>query len=100
MRNSIINTIVAMSAVWLSAASTSGAIVSGPIVNPANGHEYYLLAPGSWATAEAAAVALGGHLATINDAAENNWVLSTFLDRGDAWIGYRRVGAEWVWVSG
>ena len=47
-------------------------------VNPSNGHVYYLLPPSSWQEAEAAAQALGGHLASINDASEQDWVFSMF----------------------
>ena len=56
---------------WLSAPA--GAYVTGPVFNPANGHAYYLVL-GNWNEMETEAVILGGHLATINDAAENAWV--------------------------
>src|SRR5213594_729280 len=46
-------------------------ILAGPIVNPLNGHSYYLLSQNTWSNAEAEAVALGGHLATIRNAAED-----------------------------
>ena len=39
--------------------------VVGPITNPANGHDYYLLEASTWTAAEAEAVSLGGHLVTI-----------------------------------
>src|SRR5437867_3069965 len=57
----------------------------GPIVNPANGHMYYRLTQSTWTAAESEAVGLGGHLATINDANENEWVASTFGSPTEAW---------------
>jgi hypothetical protein len=81
-----------------------------------NAHTYHLLAPGSWSNSEAEAVSLGGHLATINDQAEHDWVWSTFvsfippnpplLGDGGLWIGYtdsEAFGASegnWRWISG
>jgi hypothetical protein len=74
-----------------------------------NGHTYYLLAPATWSDSEAEAVSLGGHLATINDEAEHEWVWSTFVPPnhpllGDyaLWIGYTDSASEgnWAWVSG
>jgi hypothetical protein len=79
-------------------------IAAGPIVNPANGHTYYLLALSNWTAAEAEAVGLGGHLATISDAAENTWVFDTFNRPGQfgLWIGLSDAATEgqFVWVSG
>src|SRR6476619_1362742 len=57
----------------------------GPIVNPANGHTYYRLTQSNWSAAESQAISLGGHLATINDAAENDWVATTFGSPTEAW---------------
>jgi hypothetical protein len=79
------------------------AILVGPTVNPANGHTYYLLQPATWTASELEAVGLGGHLATIDDAAENAWVYTTF--NGDArtlWIGLTDQASEgtFVWISG
>jgi len=51
--------------------SAHASILTGPVVNPANGHVYYLLSQNTWSNAEAEAVALGGHLATIRNAAED-----------------------------
>ena len=53
-------------------------ILSGPAINPGPGHTYYLLTQNTWTASEAEAVTLGGHLVTINDSAENDWVLNTF----------------------
>lgn len=42
------------------------------------GHQYYLLDLSSWGDAEAEAVTLGGHLATIDDASEQAFVTERF----------------------
>lgn len=66
-------------------------VIDGPVVNPANGHAYYLLDADTWTSSESQAEALGGHLATVNDAAENTWLFSTFEKFGGVdrylWIG-------------
>ncbi len=54
-------------------------VEAGPVVNPANGHTYYRLSFSNWSCAEARARTLGGHLASINDAAENEFIRSTFV---------------------
>jgi hypothetical protein len=84
----------------------AASILSGPVVNPANGHSYYLLTSDYWEPSEAAAVELGGHLVTINDQGENDWVFDTFASLGGQsrtlWTGYHRLspGGAFVWVSG
>lgn len=81
-----------------------------------NGHTYYVLqTPSTWAQAETWAVQLGGHLATINDAAEQDFAASlrgaSGLDDPHLWIGLHDPDADgeagtdgtssqWVWVSG
>lgn len=86
-----------------SAMSLPAGIIDGPLTNPANGHWYYLLEEDTWQNSESQAVELGGHLVTINDQAEQDWVFSTFGSyRGtyrSLWIGLRLVnngGFEWV----
>ena len=50
------------------------------------GNSFYVIVEGpTWEEAEANAVNLGGHLVTINDAEENNWIYSNFGD--GTWIG-------------
>jgi hypothetical protein len=70
--------------------------------NPATGHDYLYVADPlmPWAEAEENAVSLGGHLVTINDAAEGEWLVATFGT--EYWIGLNDIAVEgeWVWVSG
>jgi hypothetical protein len=76
------------------------------VVNPANHHLYYRLDAAPWTDSEAESVSLGGHLVTINDEAENDWVTDTFALNRNLWIGFVQSpsGAEpdggWSWSSG
>jgi hypothetical protein len=80
------------------------AIISGPVVNPANGHSYYLLTQNTWTASEVEAVTLGGHLATVRSLSETQWIwdtLSPFCN-GNLWIGLKVDGSsplQWAWTS-
>jgi hypothetical protein len=84
-----------------------------------NGHWYTLTQSwGTWVDHEAEAVSLGGHLATINDVAENAWIAQTFdhvyCDMPDGAFGgdrtwgllldigycYNSTNDQWEWISG
>jgi hypothetical protein len=83
-----------------------GEVLTGPVTNNATGHIYYLLAQNTWASSEEEAVALGGHLVTIDDPVENDWVFSTFsMFAGQPrclWLGYRRqqMHGDFSWSAG
>ncbi len=109
-----IRTFLAVFSVFISsiiAVTSQAAVLHGPVTNPANGHKYYLYVTEhtttdhtDWDDAESVAVSLGGHLVTINDAAEQAFVFDNFgtfggVDRS-LWIGLRKVGADFAWVSG
>lgn len=74
--------------------------------NSANGRFYALLTPATWNWSERAAVALGGHLATVRNQAEQDWIFHTFGSYGGLnrllWIGLNDVASEghFVWSSG
>ena len=73
------------------AADTNFNIVAGPYLDPATGHYYYLLGATNWTVSEAWAKSLGGHLATVNTANEQNWIFDNFASLGgtnhNLWIG-------------
>lgn len=78
---------------------------SAPIYNPATGHWYDIVlsgANGAWINAENNAIALGGNLVTITDAAEEAWLRATFGSSTRYWIGFNDAASEgtWVWSSG
>ena len=80
----------------------------GPFVyvNPANGHQYLFTREDSWLGAQEQAEALGGNLVTINDAAENQWLVDIFVQTNKSWIGlndssvYGNQEGQFRWVSG
>ncbi len=94
--------------------STLMLFASGSIATPIsiissashNGNNYYLLSQANWTDSEAFAVTLGGHLTTINDETENNFVYDAFTNTGDLsrglWIGLNDVVLEgsFVWANG
>jgi hypothetical protein len=77
--------------ILLASALAQAAPLSPRMVNPANGHVYLLLDQATWKRSEAEAVALGGHLATIRNQAEEDWIFKTFGSYGEQkrllWIG-------------
>jgi len=96
---------VALAAVATGVGPPAGAtVLAGPLENPAGFHHYYLLETTNWATAAAEAVALGGHLATVETEAENTWLWETFaaIASGPFWIGLSDAASEgsFVWTSG
>jgi hypothetical protein len=91
----------------LGTAQTRAATLAGPFVNPANGHGYTMLTPSSWTDAEAGAVSMGGHLATVRNLAENDWLRTTFQPfaadpNASLLIGFTDAAQEgtFVWTSG
>jgi hypothetical protein len=68
--------------------------------NPGTGHWYAILHDMTWAEGEAYAVSLGGHLATINDEAEDRWIPATFQEEALAGFNDLDKDGTWVWASG
>ena len=101
MKRTILSTLV-LAAIPASFASAS--IVSGPVIY--GGSAYYLISKNSWTGSEAEAQSMGGHLATVDDAAENAFLVEAFVMGGHIsdplWIGYTDAANEgsFVWASG
>jgi hypothetical protein len=71
------------------------------VLNPENGHSYKRVHCESWDDAQAKAIAEDAHLVSINDAAEQQWLVSIF-GTAPCWIGLTDVAkeGEWGWTSG
>ena len=93
---------------WTAAAQSTNVnkILAGPFTNAANGHFYYLLKTATWTQSEAWAVSLGGHLATVRNEHENQWLVNTFSTYGGLnrplFIGLtdNEVEGAFYWTSG
>lgn len=86
-------------------AQAAVSTIGGTIYNPTTGHNYFLVGLGTWSQTEAFATSLGGHLVTINDAAENNWLTSNFVTTNPTynfWMGLNDLdnNGTWTWISG
>ncbi|MBN1418954.1 MAG: hypothetical protein JXP34_09270 [Planctomycetes bacterium] len=84
------------------------ALLAGPVRSDSawrdfEGHRYRLTpAPMDWETAEKYAQKLGGHLAAVNTAAEQRWLVATFRGHGSLWIGFtdKKNEGTWRWTTG
>jgi subtilisin-like proprotein convertase family protein len=95
---------------WLARVPTNGSdtnvsIIAGPFLNRQTEHYYYLLGPTNWTTSETWAEQIGGHLATVRTANEENWILDTFGDyhgrNRNLWIGLTNFNqGAYGWVDG
>ncbi|MEI8043177.1 MAG: C-type lectin domain-containing protein [Verrucomicrobiota bacterium] len=95
-----------LAAALIPVSALRAGVLAGPILNPANNHHYYLLTTNTWSGARAEAVALGGDLVNIQDAAEETFVWSAFGNWDGSprnlWLGLRRLtpGGPFIWVDG
>ena len=69
-----------------------------------NGNTYHLLSQSTWLDAETEAQSLGGHLVTVNNQAEQDFLWNTFSPLISSslifiWIGYNDIVVEGEQVS-
>lgn len=71
------------------------------VLNPANNHSYKRIRCENWDDARAKAAAEDAHLVSINDAAEQQWLVRIF-GTAPYWIGLTDMAKkdEWEWTSG
>ena len=91
--------------IQLMRTASAAPLIGNWVVNPENGHEYALLDSRSWVDSEVAAIRLGGHLATVRNQAEQDFVYQTFADLAGPrllWIGLNDnlVEGTFQWTSG
>ena len=71
------------------------------VLNPANNHSYKRIRCENWDDAQAKAAAEDAHIVSINDAAEQQWLVRIF-GTAPYWIGLTDIAKkdEWRWTSG
>jgi Lectin C-type domain/PEP-CTERM motif len=99
--------VVTLAILALTAAPARAVLLSPTFVSPVNNHSYILILEQlAWTDSEATAVSLGGHLATVRNSAEDQWIHDTFSNYGfverNLWIGLNDSDQNntWEWVSG
>lgn len=86
-------------------------VLADPVVWEVNGHRYELVRDPNitWFEARDSAEAMGGYLATLTSAAENDFVVRYLLgldDKSPYWLGgfqdefAEEPGGNWQWVTG
>ena len=71
------------------------------VVNPANRHAYKRIRCRNWADARAMAISEGAHLVSINNEAEQKWLVEVFgLRRFLIGLTHKENQTEWQWTSG
>jgi hypothetical protein len=106
VKATIIAKATAVAACGMLCRPAAAELVQWRVEDGGNGHWYGLtVSVGSWDSAEAEAIALGGHLASITSSAENIFVSTLATSSGStfaSWLGLRRTnsGSPWYWSDG
>jgi hypothetical protein len=72
------------------------------VLNPANEHYYLVVECGEWSDCEKQAATKGAHLVSVDDQAEQDWLIETVGEEELFWIGLNDEVEEgkWEWASG
>ncbi|HEY8120210.1 MAG TPA: PEP-CTERM sorting domain-containing protein [Myxococcota bacterium] len=101
-RADVLRVVLALALGSASAAAASTVVAGSQ--SSFGGHDYVLLTSAGWTESEADAIALGGHLVTIEDLVENQFVFDTYANFGGVdrtlWTGLFWNGSEHIWASG
>ena len=91
----------ALATIGVAPVAASGPPNDAWVYNATTKHFYVQVDGVTWADAEALGVRLGGHLVTVDNQAEQDWLMATF-QQDWLWIGLNDVGhtGRWVWSSG
>ncbi|KJU85686.1 C-type lectin domain protein [Candidatus Magnetobacterium bavaricum] len=76
---------------------------SEKVVNPANNHTYQRIdTPMTWADAKANCEKLGGYLATVTSDSEEQFIVNSFNQKYESWLGATDAEVEgtWKWITG
>jgi RHS repeat-associated protein len=100
--------LVALLLFGMSESLIAAGAVQWPIGQGGNGHWYQLVTQPFllWPDARAQAAAMGGYLATVTSAAENDWIKQNILPSAPVgtavWIGGAdfNLSGQWKWVEG
>lgn len=99
----VVTAVIGCSLAAGSAADAAITVDAGPVFNPTTGSRYYRIKGGDWNQLRAFAVAMGGDLASISDAAENTWVRTNMVGNSSKpFIGLNDAAIEGTleWSSG
>lgn len=88
------------------ASSALAQVAYGPVTNPANGHQYWVVQIANYVDYSIASANLGGYPVVINNAAENAWIFANLIPNTpgaqDPYIGLADdvVEGEWRCTAG
>ncbi len=89
------------------AAVSQAQVIAGPVNNPTNGHNYYIIGIANFGDYTLAAQNLGGYPVVINNAAENTWIHQNLMAEVPFWWDHAYIGltddvieGDWRWMEG
>ena len=82
--------------------AVTGTIINDDTVFEYNGSRYLLTGQGTWEETQAQAQSLGGNLVTVNNQAEQDWLVTTFGGTDGLWTGLtdKVTEGQFKWASG